>query len=128
MSQTEVPPALRTWFVVHFVADYLFAIPLLIAPTWFLALFGWGSIDPISARLVGAALIAIGGESLLGRNAGLESFQTMLRMKVMWSATAVLGILVSMLQGGPVAGWGVLAVFIGFNMLWTHYFLKLRAS
>ncbi len=50
---------LRTWFVIHFVADYLFALPLLIAPTWLLNLFGWQSIDPFTARLVGAALIGI---------------------------------------------------------------------
>ena len=128
MSQTTVPSTLRTWFVVHFVADYLFAIPLLIAPIATLELFGWESIDPISARLVGAALVAIGGESLLGRNGSLKSFQTMLRMKVIWSATAVLGILASMLQGGPPLGWGALAVFVGFNGVWTYYYLKHRAS
>ena len=114
--------------MVHFVADYLFAIPLLIAPIATLELFGWESIDPISARLVGAALVAIGGESLLGRNGSLKSFQTMLRMKVIWSATAVLGILASMLQGEPPLGWGALAVFVGFNGVWTYYYLKHRAS
>ena len=68
-----VPKSLRTWFVIHFVLDFIFAIPLILAPRAFLGLLGWTSIDPIAARLVGAALIGIGGESYLGRNAGLES-------------------------------------------------------
>jgi len=122
----EVPRALRGWFVFHFVADYIFAIPLLIAPVWFLGLFGWECVDPISARLVGAALVGIGGESLLGRNADIESFRTMLRMKVLWSSTAVVGIGISMLQGAPPAGWAFFGTFVLFNALWVSWAMRLR--
>ncbi len=123
----EVPKSLRTWFVVHFVADYLFAIPMFVAPVWFLGLFGWECVDPIATRLVAAALFGIGGESLLGRNAEVETFRTMLRMKMLWSSTAVVGILVSMFQGAPPAGWVFFGIFVAFNGLWTWWFLKLRS-
>ncbi len=49
----DVPAALRRWFVVHFVADIVFAIPLLVAPVAFGALLDAGPIDPLTARLVG---------------------------------------------------------------------------
>ena len=43
-----IPQALKTWFVVHFVVDMLFAIPLMLAPNYTLALLGWNQIDPIA--------------------------------------------------------------------------------
>ncbi len=117
-----VPKALRTWFVIHFAADILFALPLLLFPSTFLALFGWTTVDPITARLVGAALIGIGGESLLGRNADLESFRTMLRLKILWSQSAVLGFIISLAQGGaPWGTWLFLAIFVVFSGLWIYY-------
>ena len=121
----EVPKALRTWFVIHFWADILFALPLLVAPDAFLRLLGWEMTDPFTARLVGAALIGIGVESLLGRNATAKSFLTMLRLKVLWSGTAVLGILASMLQGAPPLGWAIFGIFVAFNGLWTYWYLRL---
>jgi hypothetical protein len=124
----EVPGSLRKWFVFHFVADYVFAIPLFIAPVWFLELFGWPCVDPIAARLVAAALFGIGGESLLGRNGDLDSFRTMLRMKVIWSATATVGIGIAMLEGAPSGGWLFFGTFLIFNVLWTTYWLRLRAK
>jgi len=121
----EVPKVLRTWFVIHFWADILFALPLLVAPDAFLRLLGWEMTDPFTARLVGAALIGIGVESLLGRNATAKSFLTMLRLKILWSGTAVLGILASMLQGAPPLGWAIFGIFVAFNGLWTYWYLRL---
>lgn len=131
MSETTtsaVPAALRTWFVVHFVADIVFALPLLVAPVLFLKTFGWTEVDPISARLVGAALVGIGVESLLGRHKGPEAYLGMLRLKILWSATATLGILVSMLQGAPVMGWAFFGVFAVFNGIWTYWYLRLKRA
>jgi Pyruvate/2-oxoacid:ferredoxin oxidoreductase delta subunit len=48
-----IPKGLRTWFIIHFVADYLSGIPLLFAPVWTMSLLGWTTIDPATSRLVG---------------------------------------------------------------------------
>ncbi len=117
---------LRTWFMIHFVADYLFAIPLLIAPTWLLDLFGWQSIDPFTARLVGAALIGIGGASLTERNASADAFRAMLNLKLLWAGAAIIGMTVTMLGGGyPLIGWGIVAIFVAFFFIWLYYRLQL---
>ena len=116
-----VPQALRTWFVIHFVADWIFAIPLFVAPRWFLGQLGWTEVDPVSARLVAAALFGIGTESLIGRNADAPTFRTMLELKIIWSATASVGLLWSVLDGAPVMTWGFLAVFVTFNGLWVYW-------
>jgi len=123
-----VPKSLRTWFVIHFIADYLFGLPLLIAPVWTMTLFGWSTIDPATTRLVGAALLGIGGESLLMRNASLETYRAMLTLKIIWSLSANLGILLSIRDGAPPMAWGILVIFVGFSALWISYRLKLRGT
>ena len=65
-----VPQVLKTWFVVHFVIDMLFAIPLMAAPVFTLELFGWSHVESIATRLVAAALFGIGIESYLGLVSG----------------------------------------------------------
>lgn len=118
---------LRVWFVIHFVADYLFGVPLLIAPNWLLGLFGWPSFDPFAARLVGAALIGIGGVSLLERNASADAFRAMLNMKLLWASTAIIGMVVTMLGGNyPLIGWGIVGIFVVFFFIWLYYRLQLR--
>ena len=124
----EVPAGLRRWFVVHFVADWVFALPLFFVPEAFLGALGWTVVDPATARAVAAALVGIGTQSLLDRNAGVESFRTMLSLKVMWSAVACLGLAWTGLTGGPPMVWALFGVFLAFNVLWTAYFLKLRAT
>ncbi|MFU8804026.1 MAG: hypothetical protein ACNA8W_09485 [Bradymonadaceae bacterium] len=73
-------------------------------------------------------MVGIGVESLLGRNQTVESFKTMLRLKILWSGTATLGLLASMFQGAPVMGWGFVAIFAGFHGLWVYWFLQLRSE
>ena len=108
---------LRTWFVIHFFTDYIFGIPMLIAPVWTMSLFGWTVIDPATTRIAGAALLGIGGESLLVRNASLEVYRAMLNMKIIWSLSAIFGIILSILDGAPPMAWGFLAIFTGFSAL-----------
>ena len=120
-----VPASLRVWFVIHFVADILFAVPLLVAPVWTLELAGWTTVDPIATRSVAAALMGIGTESLLCRNAGREVFVAMLNLKIIWSGTVIIGLTWTMLQGGPPMGWAMLGIFVTFSALWAYYRLRL---
>lgn len=122
----EVPPSLRAWFVVHCVVDLLFAAPLFIAPVTTMRLFGWSAVDPFTVRLVAAALVGIGVESYLGRNGTLEQFRGMLRLKVLWSLTANLGIALSIRDGAPPMAWLFQAIFLGFSALWCTYAVRLR--
>jgi len=125
-TDPAVPRALRAWFVVHFVADWLFAVPLLLMPVAFGSLLGFTQTDPVTARLVGAALVGIGTESLLCRNEGVERYRTMLRLKVLWSSTATVGLVVSALQGAAPMTWGLAAIFAWFCGLWSFWSLRLR--
>jgi hypothetical protein len=124
LSPPEPPPALRRWFVVHFVADWLFALPLFLFPEPFLLALGWTHPDAALARVVAAALVGIGTQSLRDRNGTLESFKSLLELKILWSSTAAVGLLWSALTVGPAMAWGFFLVFVAFNALWTYWRLR----
>ena len=121
----EVPDALRRWFVVHFAVDWLVGVPLFVAPTALLQLFGWHPVDPIATRLVAAALLGIGGQSLVGRNGGVTEFRAMLNLKLVWAAAASVGLAIGVLSGGPaLAGLGAI-VFVAFFALWLYWRIRI---
>lgn len=121
-----MPDALSIWFIIHFALDILFAIPLLVAPVLLLETLGWTSVDPVTARLVGAALVGIGVESWFGRNADVQSFRTMLRLKLLWSAAATVGLVVSAVEGAPPMVWAFVVIFAGFFGVWAYWFVRLN--
>lgn len=126
----SVPITLRRWFVIHFIADILFAIPMFFAPVKFFTLLGWQLVDPIATRMVAAALFGIGIESLLSRNSTRESFKTMLSLKIIWSSAAIIGLslgLISGLFGSIAVGISLLIIFVLFNALWTYWFIRLKS-
>jgi len=125
-TSRDVPKSLRVWFVIHFVIDIIIAIPMLLVPELLLPLFGWSVVDPITSRLVGAALLGIGVESLIGRNASRDVFKAMLNLKILWASGAILGIGLGLVAGGPPIAWIFLAIFTGFLGLWAYYRVKLR--
>lgn len=130
-SEHDVPAALRRWFVVHFLVDVLFAVPLMLAPEITLRLFGWQTVDVITARVVAAALFGIGIESFLGLNAGRQVFIGMLNLKIIWSLAVVFGVGFSLLkgsQGSPPLAWLLVAVFVAFNLLWLYWRRQLTSS
>lgn len=128
-GEAGVPPALRMWFVVHFAIDMFVAIPLFFAPREVLGLLGWIAIDPFAARLTAAALMGIGIESFLGRNADREAFKGMLQLKLIWSAFAAVGLAWSTLEGNlkyPLIGWLLTGTFAAFHALWWYWLLRLK--
>ena len=123
----EVPKWLKAWFIIHFLVDIAVAIPLMVVPELFLARAGWTDIDLIMTRIVAGAFFGIGIESFLGRNASLDSFKTMLNLKLIWSGTVSLGVGISMIQGAqgaPFLAWAILIVFLGFHAVWWYWRIK----
>lgn len=121
-----VPKGLRTWFVIHFAADYLAALPLMIHPQKFLDMLGWQAFDPVAARIIAAAFLAIGGTSFILRQASLEVYRALLLLKLIWSSMALLGILLA--TGGNMS-WGqglVFVIFFVFGSVWAYYYCKTR--
>ena len=125
-ESVSLPASLRAWFIAHFIVDMLVAVPLMICPTFVLGHLGWTAIDPVATRLVAAALLGIGLQSFFGRNDGIETYRAMLRLKVIWSLAAVVGVFVSIAEGAPPASWAVLAIFVVFLGVWSHHAIRLK--
>lgn len=124
----DVPRALQRWFVAHGIVDWVFAVPLLVAPEPFLGALGWTVVDPMAARGVAAALVGIGTQSLLSRHAGAATYRAMLSLKILWSSTAALAFAWTVLTVGPPAGWIFVAIFGLFAGVWSYWLRRLRAQ
>lgn len=121
-----IPNGLRIWFIIHCVVDIIFAIPLLALPEIVLPILGWRVVDPIGARLVGAALFGIGLSSALVRNETAEVFKALLTLKILWSGAALVGISIAILLGAPSVSWAIGGIFLGFFLVWIYYRRRLR--
>lgn len=121
-----VPASLRAWFRVHGAVDLVAALPLLLFPQRILGLLGWTAIDPVATRLCGAALLGIGGASVLVERHGLAGYRTLLSLKVIWSVAAIFALLAGIADGAPPAAWAFLSIFIAFSGIWMSYVIRLR--
>ena len=110
--------SLRTWFLIHFIVDFIFAVPLLFFPEWTLSLFGLKTIETVTPRLVGAALIGIGGASYFTK---AKDYSIMLTLKILWSVSAIMGLLLALYQGAPSLVWVITLIFAGFSGVWIYY-------
>jgi len=127
LKDNNISHWLSKFFVLHFIVDMAFAIPLFFFPISFLTLFGWQTVDPVMSRLVAAALFGIGIESWLGRNSSREAFKSMLNLKIIWSIAAIAGFLIAIIQGrANFIIWIVLFTFAAFNILWVYWRIRLK--
>ena len=124
----NVPKSLRIWFVVHFIVDIIFGLPLLFTPVWLLGIFGIPIAATLTARMVGAGLISIGIMSFAARNDNASVYHALLNMKIVWSLTAMLAILLYIYEGGVSIAWLLFAIFLIFNMAWSYYKVKLSKN
>jgi hypothetical protein len=119
-----VQPLLRKLFLLHFILDYIVAVPLMFAPQRTMLLLGWDAPESVATRLVAAALMGIGGISLIAYKADAETYRHMLTMKLLWSGTAVLGLVLSIIDGAPVFTWVFLFIFAVFFGIWLFYRMR----
>ncbi len=122
MSNNTIPAGLRHWFVAHFIIDTIFAVPLLLFPAWFLEILGFEATNLLLARLVGAALVGIGGVSLVMHKKDISAYLPMLQLKLLWSGAAIVAIILSFNNIETSAKWFLLAIFILFFLIWGYYF------
>lgn len=117
---TEVPKSLRTWFLVHFWVDLLVALPLFLFPSGIFSYLGVQA-DPVVGRIVAAAMLAIGTTSLIAKEKGVDSYQSLLTLKIIWSSVALLALCITIFQTGNTLLIPALFTFLLFNLVWIYY-------
>ncbi len=120
-----IPDSLRLAFTIHFIVDIIFAIPLLLFPHWFLGFLGFPDSNLVFVRLLGATLAAIGTTSHLMKNGGVEAYRAMLSLKMIFSLSVVLGILLSLNEAPWIAAYFSVG-FMGYFTLWSYFRARLR--
>jgi len=125
MKNKDVPKYLRLWFLIHFIIDMLFAIPLIFFPKFILEFFNFQGQTAL-ARLVGAALIGIGGMSFFSYKSDRECYKSMLTLKIIWSGAAITGLLCSVFAGESIKLWYLIGIFFIFFLVWVYYKVKLE--
>ena len=123
-----VPKTLKTWFAIHFLLDITAGFPLLFFPTETVGFLGFSILHSLPTRLVGAALIGIGCTSFLKVNSNLESYISLLTLKIIWSFSALIGILLSLPEYTSYISLFVLTIFLTFNIVWIYYYIKIKST
>ena len=116
-----LPKSLRLWFIIHFIVDLVAAVPLFFIPHVALTMIGLPHGEPLLARLIAAAFFAIGTTSLIMRDGGVESYRSLLNLKIIWSSLALIGISWSLYEGAPPAAWSAFGIFLVFWGVWVYY-------
>jgi len=119
-----IPKSLKYWFLVHFFIDIIVGIPLLFFPTTISSFLNIEIIQTLPLRLVGAALIGIGSTSLIKKEGNVESYKSLLILKIIWSLSAIIAVLLSLSIPTPLYMWVILLTFVIFNIVWVYYYLK----
>lgn len=123
-----MPKSLKFWFYVHGIVDFGFALPLMLFPAWTLQFFGFHSTELTTARLVSAALFAIGGISFGAHSFSRETFEVLLRLKLLWSGFAMLALAISLFRGAPKANLILISIFGFFFGVWQYYNISLEKT
>lgn len=121
--------ALKFMFLIHAVVAVLFGAPLLIIPGRFLWWVGWGTwetIDPLMAKLVGAALLALAWSSFRGWRATERAQAAILvEMEVVFTVLGCVGWLQKLLfTPYPARVWIVFAILALFAIAWITLLVK----
>lgn len=106
-----IPSALRSALLVLAALDALCAVLLLLYPQEMLCCAGSSQAvppDPTMARLVGAALFAQAGASVLAAPLRKDSLLFVLRLRLLWTGAGVFALILSLDEGAPARLWFVL--------------------
>ena len=123
----KVPIMLRKWLVFHFYFDYAVAIPIFFGAEQIAIYFPEYPLDTVALRIVAAALFGIGFSSLQASSLDYDNMVKKLRWAVIWSGTAWIGVLISLVNDGHPLNWPVFFTFVLFNFLWTYYAVKVNS-
>lgn len=126
--EKEISKGLKITFFIHFILGILLGIIFLFFPQLYCNLFGLLIIDTGLLRVIGAASLAIGFSSFLAyKNPDWEKVKLIIWMEFVWLIFATIAMLWWILaEGGPIAGWVVIVMFLIFLITFGYFYLQER--
>ena len=112
---------LKPTLLIHAIVSVALGALLLAMPGRFLLWLGWSPIDPITARLLGAALLALAWGDFRGWRQPAKSDITLLvEVQLAFSALGGIGVLRHLVTGAwPAMVWIVFGVLALFTIAWV---------
>jgi hypothetical protein len=121
-----MPKALKVTFLIHAIVSVVSGLLLLIIPGRILLFLGWAPIDPILARVLGAALLALGWSSFRCWQATERAqVQMVVELEAVFTALACVGLLRHLLFAHyPLVVWLLFAIFLVFAVCWLMFLVR----
>jgi hypothetical protein len=118
---------LKITFLVHGIVAVVLGVLLLGVPGRFLPVLGWAPVDPIMARLLGAAFLALAWGDFRGwRALSWSEVNVFVEVQLAFAALASVGLLRHLLSSGgwPAMIWILFGVFVLFAVVWLVVLLS----
>lgn len=71
-------------------------------------------------------MLGIGGVSLLAHRRGIESYKSLLELKIIWSVSAIVGLILSFISGAPKVLVIIILTFLVFSLIWIRYRILIK--
>jgi hypothetical protein len=123
----EVTKLLKLTFLIHFFVAAIFGLLFTVMVEVYFDVIGWNyKGDPVTGRILGAALLGFAGASLLAwRESKWESVKIVVQMEIVWLiiGTAVQIFAVFAFPGLPFMIWVQIGILIFFLVafVWFYY-------
>jgi hypothetical protein len=120
---------LKITFLVHGIVAVVLGVLLLGVPGRFLPVLGWAPVDPIMARLLGAAFLGLAWGDFRGwRALSWSEVNVFVEVQLAFAALASVGLLRHLLSSGgwPAMIWILFGVFVLFAVAWLVALLSGR--
>jgi hypothetical protein len=120
---------LRYTFVAHAVVCVVFGLCFLLLPATVAGMYGMKGFDPFTARVLGAALLALALSSWLSyRAAGWGEVRIVVQMEILFTVVGAVATLYSLLfDAAPALAWGNFLIFVVFGALWIYFYTRAPA-
>ena len=109
----QIPQKLRSAVLFNVANDLILSISIFFFPASFIAFSGWLALDPFALRLIAGGLTAVAIQMFLSRNATIESFKSILNIKVATMGFGLIGVVLTILQNSRPPIFAELILFGG---------------
>jgi hypothetical protein len=120
---SKIPQWIALALSVQGIILLMIGLPLIFIPLPVLIGAGWLQPDPLTARLLGSALVSLGGGSVMCTQANRKTVYQVLNFFLLFESLAVCSLFYSVLdyeQQRPAGAMVMAGVFTLFSMVWAY--------
>jgi len=120
----EISKALKLIFLIHFIASFLLGIVFLLFTETFVSLTGWGYLDPVAGRILGASIVGFAIGSLLAwRETEWQKVKIVVLVELTWLGVGlVTAIICAFIFYPSWVIWLIIGLFALFLVAFGYFY------